>query len=68
MDKENIMLIEYTKSYSDSIKVEMVALYNQTRISQSDVKKLIKMDAYNVNVIHMEKQQYTSVFGEIKTL
>jgi hypothetical protein len=67
MDKENIMLIEYTKNIGSGIgKIPMVAIFNKSKISERDVKEVIKYDIYNENVIKVEKQEYENVFGRMQ--
>jgi hypothetical protein len=63
MDKNNVMIIEYTKNYGSIGKLPMVAIFNKTKISEREAKEVIKYDMYNKNVIMIEKEQYDSVFG-----
>jgi hypothetical protein len=66
MDRNDIMLIEYTKNIGSGIgKIPMVAIFNKSKISEHDVRIIIKFDYYNENVIKVEKQEYENVFGKI---
>jgi len=64
MDRESIMVIEYMDSYG-SCDFEMVAVYNNNVISESEVRNVIKSGAENDAVIIISKVRYENVFGAL---
>lgn len=62
MDRENLMQIDYNKTIGGIYEVEMVALYNQSRISQEEVKEAIQTETDHPFIIFSTKQQFENVF------
>ena len=66
--KDNIMRIDYTKTIGQH-KFEMIALYNNLKITEKEVSNAIKFgddDAVhsNSNIIFITKKQFDNIFGE----
>jgi len=63
-DKENIMMIEYDEKYGRLGAVSMIALYNQTKITEADVEQVIAggVSEHLNKVILITKSQYENVF------
>jgi hypothetical protein len=64
-DKDNIMRIDFVNTYGSTYKVDMTALFNKTKISESEVQKIIEVSSIagnNPNVIIITKEQYENVF------
>ena len=63
-NKENIMKIEFTKKIGN-YEFEYIALFNQTRISDDEVKKAIQLHGTGEHpyVVFMSKEQFKNVFG-----
>ena len=62
MSNKHMMMIEFTQTYS-FVDVPMVALYNETRISEEEVRKKIK-DGRAENdefIVVMFKSQYENL-------
>lgn len=62
-NKDDIMKIEFTKKIG-SYELEYVALFNQTKISDDEVKKAIQLHGVgeHPHVIFMSKEQFENVF------
>ena len=62
MSCKHIMMIEFTQTYS-FVNVPMVALYNETRISEEEVKKKIKEGRADNDdfIVVMFKSQYENL-------
>ena len=62
MSNKHMMMIEFTQTYS-FVDVPMVALYNETRISEEEVRKKIKDErAENDDfIVVMFKSQYENL-------
>lgn len=63
MDTKDIMMMEYMDNYG-SCDFEMVAIYNQSRISAAEVRKSIQSGEEHMHVIKIHKQQFDNVFKE----
>lgn len=62
INKENLMRIEFTRKIAGIHSIEMVALYNQKKISENEVQKVIEANEYHPHVIIVEKKQFENVF------
>jgi len=65
-DKENIMQIEFKKEYSNEHHIDMIALYNKNKISETEVRELIKRDIQTSNVLVITKKQFENVFFKME--
>jgi hypothetical protein len=65
-NKDNIIKIEYTQTIGSTYKVEMIALYNKTKVTEKEVLKAIELEsiAENENVIFMTSKQFNNVFTD----
>lgn len=63
MDKENVMIIEFTDHIGGVHPVEMVAMFNQTKISENLVKEIIQERSEHELIIVVTKRQFKHVFG-----
>lgn len=61
MDQENIFILEFVQKYGD-FEVDCVAIFNQTVISEDEVRKVIKAGLGTEDVIMMTRSQYDSIF------
>lgn len=62
MSNKHLMMIEFTQTYS-SVDVPMVALYNETRISEETVREKIKNGTaeHDDFIVVMFKSQYENL-------
>ena len=56
-----VIAIEFTESWGP-IEQEMVALYNDNRISEEEALKVVKAGDYNDNVLVIPRRQWLSLF------
>jgi hypothetical protein len=63
-NKENIMKIDFIKKIGN-YKLEYIALFNKTKISDKEVRKAIQLHGVGEHpyVIFMSKEQFENVFG-----
>ena len=61
---KNLMALEYTITHTGHYEVEMVALFNSSRIDEEEVRKLIKEDRAECSpfVAVMYKTKYENLF------
>lgn len=61
---KHLKAIEYTITHTGWYEVEMVALYNESRISEDSVRELIEKDKVDINpfVAVMYKNVYENLF------
>lgn len=61
---KHLKVIEYTITHTGWYEVEMVALYNESRISEDTVRELIEKDKAGINpfVAVMYKNVYENLF------
>lgn len=62
---EHIMMIEFTRVIGGTYSMECVALFNDTKISEDEVRKLIKSGRaeHSDDIVLMSKRQYDSLCG-----
>lgn len=60
-----IKRIDYQKTIGTEIKIERVALYDDNNIYEKEVRKYIKSEEYNPNIIHCDREQFESVFKSL---
>jgi len=61
-DKENLMRIEFIKTFGRDYNVEMVALYNKRHLSESEARDAIQTETENEYIAFMEKRQFENIF------
>ena len=63
---EHIMMIEFTKVIGGEYSINLVALFNDTKISEAEVRRTIKAGSaeYSDDIVLMTKKQYESLCGE----
>ena len=61
-DKENLMRIEFTKTFGRSYDLQMVALYNKRHLSEAEARKAIQTETENEYITFMEKRQFENIF------
>ena len=62
---EHIMMIEFTKIFDGNYSMDLVALFNDTKISEDEVRKRIKAGRaeYSDDIVLVTKKQYDSLCG-----
>ena len=62
----NLMKIEFTQVFSDNIELPMVALFNDTVISESDVRAWLNRGLFDIDahkaIVVITKTQYDNLF------
>lgn len=62
----HLMKIEFTQSFSDSFEVPMVALFNETVVSETEVRSWLEQGLFDVDskstVVVITKKQYENLF------
>jgi hypothetical protein len=60
------MKIEFTQTFSDSVELSMVALFNETVVSENEVRSWLEQGLFDVDtkptVVVITKEQYENLF------
>ena len=62
---KHIMMIEFTQIIGGEYSMDLVALFNDTKISEDEVRKTIKAGRaeHSDDIVLMTKKQYNSLCG-----
>ena len=62
----HLMKIEFTQTFSDGVELPMVALFNETVVSENEVRSCIEQGLFDVDnkptVVVITKKQYENLF------
>lgn len=68
----HLMKIEFTQVFSDSYELPMVALFNETVVSENEVRSWIDQGLFNVDskptVVVITKKQYENLFDHYTSI
>jgi hypothetical protein len=62
----HLMKIEFTQTFSDSVEIPMVALFNETVVSENEVRSWLEQGLFDVDskptVVVITQKQYENLF------
>lgn len=69
---EHLMKIEWTASYTNGYELEKVALFNETVVSEVEVRSWIEQGLLDIEhkptVVTMTKKQYENLFDRVYSI
>lgn len=62
----HLMKIEFTQAFSDSVEIPMIALFNETVVSENEVRSWLEQGLFDVDsrptVVVITQKQYENLF------
>lgn len=60
---KDVMLIEYNLGVGKYLNVDMIAIFNKNKISEYEVREIIRTPIEDERILVISKEKYENIFG-----